>query len=118
MFMVIKNSLNFSLDGPLTFFRLSKLNKERSNWTTLMVAVCFSVMTLLGAPLHQHDLGHGEVSPDCAPFHVFESSINLETNISDLSPLTQVTYRISLPESVSCVTESILTFSRAPPAFC
>ena len=94
------------------------MNKERSNWTILIITVCFSVMTLLGVPLHQHELEHGELYPDCAPFHVFESSINLETDISDLSPYTQSTYSSVPPESVSCATESVLTFSRAPPAFC
>ena len=90
----------------------------RSNKTALLLIACFSVMMLLGVPLHQHELEHGELYPDCAPFHVFESSINLETDIPDLSPCTQGTYSIVLLESVSCATESVLTFSRAPPAFC
>jgi hypothetical protein len=102
----------------VNIFRFKKMRLGKSKEATLIAAFCFSVMMLLGAPLHHHDIEHLEIEPDCAPFHLFESGISLETNAPDLSPLNQITYKVSQFSSVSHTTESVSFSSRAPPTYC
>lgn len=102
----------------MDILRLRKLNTEQTKGISLIVVFCFSLMMLLGVPLHQHDLKHLNLDPNCAPFHLFQSSIIFETSTPDLSPLTQITYKFSLTDSVLNAGESVPTYSRAPPAFC
>ncbi len=111
------DKINF-LDDRVTFLSLNKLNKKRSNWTVLALAVCFSLVALFGSPLHDHDLDPTQFDPTCAPCHLIHSSIGLETDTPDFFVPTKVTQWVPATATVSFISTPLTASSRAPPTFC
>ena len=94
------------------------MNKERSNWAALALAICFSFVALFGSPLHDHDLDPAQFDPDCIPCHLIHSNIGLETETPDLNVLAQVTQWVPIATTVSFFFTPLTASSRAPPTFC
>ena len=99
----------------MKFFPLKKLNKERSNWTVLALAICFSLLSLFGSPLHDHDLNSSHLDLDCIACHLVHSNVSLKTDTAELSLHTQVTQWIATVAAVSIASAPLIASSRAPP---
>ena len=102
----------------MTFFSLSKLNKERSNWTVLALTVCFSLIALFGSPLHDHDLGPSNLDLDCISCHLVHSNDALGTDTPELSLPTLGTQWIGATAAVWIASAPLTASSRAPPVIC
>jgi len=102
----------------VTFFNLRKSNKARSNWTVWVLAICFSLITLFGSPLHDHDLDSSHVDLDCISCHLVQSNIGLEDDTPNFSLSTQVNHWVAVASIVLFSAAPSSTSSRAPPAFC
>ena len=102
----------------MAFLNLKNLNTARSKLPPLVLAICFSVITLFGSPLHDHDLDSSHLDLDCISCHLVQSNIGLENDEPDLSPFSQVPQEVSVPKVVSVTVDLISASSRAPPAFC
>ena len=100
------------------FSNLKNLNTAWSKLLPLVLAVCFSVITLFGSPLHDHDLDSSHVDLDCISCHLVQSNLGLENDGPDLSPFTQVLQWFSAEKALSVTVDLPLASSRAPPAIC
>ncbi len=102
----------------MTFLNLKNLNTARSKLPPLVLAVCFSVITLFGSPLHDHDLDSSHLDLDCISCHLVQSNIGLENDDPDLSPFSQAPKGVLVAKAVSVTIDLPPASSRAPPAFC
>lgn len=82
---------------------------------TLLLVLCFGAMSLLGSPLHQHDLDPLHSDPDCVPCHWSHSNIGLETDAPDLDASLRVSEWVSSTATVWFDSEPLTPSSRAPP---
>ena len=85
---------------------------------SLVLAVCFSIITLFGSPLHDHDLDPSHVDLDCISCHLVQSNIGLEGEEPNISHQTQVTQWIADVNPVIYTAHTSFASSRAPPFFC
>lgn len=102
----------------MTFLSINKLNKERSNWTVLALAVCFSLIALFGSPLHNHDLDPSHLDPDCISCHLVHSNVGLKTDTPEISLSTQGTQWIATTATLSIAAAPLTASSRSPPVTC
>ena len=102
----------------MTFFSLSKLNKERSNRTVLALTVCFSLIALFGSPLHDHDLGPSNLDLDCIACHLVHSNDAFGTDIPELFLPSLGTQWIGAIPAVWIASAPLTAPSRAPPVIC
>ncbi len=107
-----------SLADKMAFLNLKNLNTPLSKLPPLVLAICFSVITLFGSPLHDHDIDSSHLDLDCISCHLIQSNIGLENDGPDISTSTQVLQWVSVAEADSFTLDLLSASSRAPPAFC
>ena len=100
------------------FSNLKNLNTVCSKLPSLVLAICFSVITLFGSPLHDHDLDSSHVDLDCISCHLVQSNMGLENDDPDLSPLPQTLQKFTVAKAFSVTVDLPSTSSRAPPVIC
>ena len=101
----------------LAFINLKKKNSSQPLWSVLLLTVCFGLVALFGAPLHEHDLDPFHVELDCAPCHLQHSGLSLEISSPELPYFVQATSWV-VEAFISFVAyASLVHFSRAPPVF-
>ncbi|MEK9630028.1 MAG: hypothetical protein VW455_13545 [Nitrospinota bacterium] len=89
----------------------------RSKRGILGLVFCFSLITLFGSPLHDHDLDSSHVDLDCISCHLVQSNIGLEGEEPNFSPFAQITQWVSVAATATFTAVHTTASSRAPPAF-
>jgi hypothetical protein len=102
----------------MAFLNPKNLNTPLSKLPPLVLAICFSVITLFGTPLHDHDLDSSHLDLDCISCHLIQTNIGLENGDPDLSTSIQVLQWVSVAEADLFTLDLPSASSRAPPAFC
>lgn len=99
----------------MTYQTDRSLKSPHTKFTAFLLAICFGVMSVVGAPLHEHDLDPFHPDPDCIPCHVAQTSISLEVESPELPFALQITRSI-LNTATKWVIQAIQTpSSRSPP---
>ena len=96
-------------------FNSDRFDSVRYKCTVMVLLICFCVITLLGSPLHAHDLESSHVDLDCISCHLVHSKVGLEHEEPDLFVEIQEIQSVSISKT-HLITLSILSvYSRGPP---
>ena len=102
----------------MTVLSTDKISSLSARCSVIVLMLCFSVITLFGSPLHDHDFEPSHVDSDCISCHLVNANIGLEHDEPDPSSNLQVTELVSVATTPTFIADKPSVSSRAPPVIC
>ena len=102
----------------MTVLKSKRLSFAGSNWTAMVLVVCFGMMALFGTPLHDHDFDPSHSDSDCASCYLANANIGLEEVTTDPDFYLQEVQSVSIETPSLSIIDTPAGTSRAPPIVC